>query len=171
MMFSQESVEQFFAGFLLFFVLASENRHDFPLCLCRIDEVDPVGADAMTSQEGVYLEGKVECRTACGHGPDLSFWGKDEDFGGEEVELDGIEEVHRVGLRVVQDFLDSAQPVVEFVVVFGCVVAIFVFPVGRKSLFGNFVHALGTYLYFCDVECLVAVGFWVHQPVAHAVGV
>ena len=66
-----------------------------------------LGTDAVASQESVYLESKVECRTVGWHRLDFTLWCEDEDFGCEEVELDGIEEVHGVRLRVIEDFLDG----------------------------------------------------------------
>ncbi len=54
----------------------------------------------------------------------------------EEVELDGIEEVHGIRLRIVQNLLDGAEPVVQLVLIF-CIftfVSFLVFPVGSKPL-------------------------------------
>ena len=141
-----------------------------------------LGSDTVRAQEGVDAEGKVECRTARRHGLDFALGGEHKDFRGKEVELDGVEEVHGVGLWVVKDFLDGAQPVVQFVFVLGELLlhAVLVFPVGSKALFGYFVHAVGTYLHLNpsslfrhegDVERLIAVGFRMREPVAQAVGV
>ena len=113
-------------------------------------------------------EGKVECCTSCGHRLDFPLGGKDEYLRGKEVQLDGVEEVHCVRLRVVQDFLDGAEPVVQLVLVlreFG-LLAVLVFPVGGKALLCHLVHAVRAYLHLnpssllrhqCDVQSLIAV--------------
>ena len=67
-----------------------------------------LGTDAMATEECVDGEGEVEGGTAGGHGLDFALGREDEYLGGKEVELDGVEEVHGVGLRVVEDFLDGA---------------------------------------------------------------
>ena len=126
-------------------------------------------------------EGKVESRTAGRHGTYLALRREDENLGGKKVQLDGVEEVHSVGLGVVKDFLDGAQPVVEFVLVLGNlpVLAVLVFPVSGKALLGNLVHAVGAYLHLYpasllrhqrDVQGLVAVGLGMAEPVAQPVG-
>ena len=151
------------------------QRHEFMVDL---------GPDAMGAKEGMDLESKVEGCASGGHGHDFALGGEDEDFAGKKVELDGVEEVHGVGLRVVEDFLDGAQPVVEFAVAgvhfLRAVVAFLVFPVGGKSLLGYFVHAVGAYLHLYpaarvrherDVQGLIAVALRVVEPVAQAVGV
>ena len=68
---------------------------------------------------------------------------------GKKIELDGVEEVHSVRLRVVKDFLDSGEPFVKFVFSLNfCLVAFLVFPVCSKSLFCNVIHAARTNLHF-----------------------
>ena len=74
------------------------QRHQFVVHLC---------SDTVASEEGVDGEGKVESRTSGGHGLNLALRCEDEYLRCEEVELDGVEEVHCVGLRVVEYFLDS----------------------------------------------------------------
>ena len=53
-------------------------------------------------------EGEVECRTACWHGLDFTFWGKDENFRRKEVQLDGVKEIHGIRLWVVQNLFDGS---------------------------------------------------------------
>ena len=143
-----------------------------------------LGADAVGAEEGVDAEGEIEGRAAGGHGLNLALWREDEYLAGKEVQLDGVEEVHGVGLWVVKNFLDGAQPLVQLGLVLGVllflVVALLVFPVGGQSLFGNLVHAVRAYLHLYpvslfrhqrDVQCLIAVGLGVVEPVAQTVGV
>ena len=108
------------------------------------------------------------------------FGGDHEDFRGVEVQLDGVEEVERVGLRVVEYFLDGVEPFFQFVLAVGRGLAAFlVFPVCRKALFGHLVHARGADLHFdplsgaaheSDVQGLVSVGLGVGEPVAEPFG-
>jgi len=123
-------------------------------------------------------ESEVQCRAVLWHGLDFALRGEDEYFGSEEVQLDGVEEVHGVRLRVVQDFLDGAEPLFQFALVF-LGRSVLVFPVGGKALFGNVVHAFASDLHFYplalvahqgDVKRLIAVGLRVVHPVAQAVG-
>ena len=58
-------------------------------------------ADAMAAKESVQLKGEVECGASCGQHLYLSFRRKHENLGCNEVQFDGIEKVHRIGLRVV----------------------------------------------------------------------
>ena len=121
---------------------------------------------AVGAKEGVDMESEVESRGVVGHGLDFTFRREDEDFFREEVELDGVEQIKRVGLWVVEDFFDGVEPFVEFIlVVVG--ILILVFPMCRKALLGNIVHAVGTDLHFNPftlgrhkrvVESLIAIG-------------
>ena len=138
-----------------------------------------LGTDTMATQESVNLEGKVESRTTGGHGLDFTLRCENEDFGSEEVELDGVEEVHGIGLWIVEDFLDGGEPVAQFSLVLSYLFSLLVFPMGGKSLFGHFVHALRTDLnlyppafarHQCDMERLIAVGFGVVEPFPQTVG-
>ena len=96
----------------------------------------------------MYLESKVERSAAGRHGLDFAFRGEHEYLGGKEVQLDGIEKVHGIGLWVVQNLLDGAQPFIQFVLILGIFTFVFVFPVSRKALFGHLVHAVTAYLNF-----------------------
>ena len=127
-------------------------------------------------------EGEVQCRTSCRHGLDFSLGGEYENLGSEEVELDGVEEVHGVWLWVVKNLLDGTQPFVQLGLILGIfdVFSLLIFPVGGKPLLGYFVHAVRAYLYLYppsllrhqgDVQGLIAVGFWVVEPVAQPVWV
>ena len=127
-------------------------------------------------------EGKVECRTTGRQGAYLSLRCKHEDLRGKEVQLDGVEEVHRVGLRIVENLLDGSQPLVQLIFILRvfAIYTVFIFPVGGKALFRNLVHAVGTDLYLYPtalfghqrhMECLIAIGLWLREPVAQPVGV
>ena len=127
-------------------------------------------------------EGKVESRTACRQGADFALGGKYEYLACKEVELDGVEEVHGIGLWVVQYLLDGAQPLVQLVLVLGVFLAntVLVFPMGSKALLGYLVHTVGAYLHFnpltgfrhqCNVQGLITVGLRLREPVAQTVGV
>ncbi len=139
-----------------------------------------LGSDAMGAEEGVHAEGEVEDCAACRHRLELAFGCHDENLVGKQVELDGVEEVDGIRLRVVQDFLDLVEPSVQFVLAFlRGLVALLVFPVGGKAVLGDVVHAAAAYLHLnpfarlaheCGVEGLVAVGLLVVHPVAQAVG-
>ena len=139
-------------------------------------------ADAVAAEEGVDGEGKIEGGSSRRHRLDFSLWGEDEDLRGEEVQLDGVEEVHGVGLWVVEDLLDGAQPVVELVLVLRVFLfnTVLVFPVGSETLLRDLVHTVRTDLYLYPsallrhqrhVECLIAVGLGVGEPVAQTIGV
>ena len=145
----------------------------------RHEAVVDLGTDAMAAEEGVYLESEVEGRTACGHRLDLALWREDEYLGSEEVELDSVEEIHRVGLRVVENLLDGAQPVVELALVFSVLLSLLVFPVGGEALLGYLVHAVAAYLHLYpppllrherDVQGLIAIRLGMGEPVAQPVG-
>ena len=148
------------------------QRHKLMVYLCSY---------AVASEEGVYGEGEVECSASCRHGLYLSLRCEHEDLRREEVELYGVEEVHGVGLWVVEYLLDGVQPLVEFTFVFSKLYlsSFLVFPVCCKSLFGYLVHLVRAYLYLypsalfrhqCDVQCLVSVCLRVVEPVAQSVG-
>ena len=146
------------------------ERHQFMVDL---------GADTVAAEERMYLESEVEHRTASRHGLHLTLRREDEDFGGEEVELDGVEEVHGIGLRVVENFLDGANPFVQLHILVGGA-ALLVFPVSGKALLRDVIHAVGAYLHLYPltllrhhrgVERLVAVRLRMVDPVTQTVGV
>ena len=127
-------------------------------------------------------EGKVERRTVGGQRADLTLRRKNEYLAGKEIQFDGVEEIHRVGLRVVEYLLDGTQPFVQLVFVLSVFLfhAVFIFPVGGKSLLGYLIHAVRAYLnlypsalfrHQCHVECLIAIGLRMREPVAQTVGV
>ena len=66
-----------------------------------------LGANAMTAEEGVNGEGKIESCTACGHRLDFSLRCKNEYLAGKEVQFDGVEKIHCIGLGIVKNFLDG----------------------------------------------------------------
>ena len=134
----------------------------------------------MAAKERMYLESEVECGASGGHHLYFAFRSKHKYLGSKEVQLDGIEEIHCIGLRVVEYFLYGVQPIVQFSLVLSNLCAFLILPVGSKSLLGNLVHTVGTYLNFNPltllrhkryVQSLVSVGFRVVYPVAQTVGV
>ena len=147
----------------------------------RHELVVHLGTDTMRAEEGVYLESEVERRTSGRHSLDFALRCEYEYLACEEIELDSVEKVHRIGLRVVKNLLDCRQPVVEFgIVVNVFVVAFLVLPVCCKSLFCHLVHMVGAYLHLNPlallrhqrhVQSLIAVGFGMVHPVAQSVGV
>ena len=114
------------------------HRHQF---------VVDLGSDTMRAKESMDSKSKIKCGTICRHCLDFTFGRENEDFTGKEVELDGIEKVHRVGLRIIKDLLYGAQPVVQLIVIIALLVMFLIFPMGGKSLFGNFVHSIRPDLY------------------------
>ena len=98
-------------------------------------------SDGMATNKGVDGESKVERSAASRHGAEFTFGGEDKDFAGKEVELDAVEKVHGRGLRVVKDFLDGVEPLVQFNFSRGFrLFAIFIFPVSSQSFLCNFIH-------------------------------
>ena len=148
------------------------QRHQF---------VVDLGTDTMTPQEGMDGEGKVEGRTTRRHRLYLTFWGEDKYLAGKEVQFDGVEEVHCIGLRVVENLLDGAQPVVQFCLVlriFLVLQTVLIFPMGCKPLLCHLIHAVRAYLHLypltclrhqSDVQGLITVGFRMTEPVTHTV--
>ena len=103
-----------------------------------------LGTDTVAAEEGVDGEGEIEGCTVGRQCTDFSLRGKYEYLTGKEVQFDGVEEVHGVGLWVVEDLLDGAKPLVQFGFVLRIFFfyAVFVFPMGSKSLLRNLVHAV-----------------------------
>ena len=140
-----------------------------------------LGTDTMRPQEGMDAEGKVQRRASSRHRLDLTLRCEDENLRSEEVEFDSVEEIHGIGLWVVKNLLDGAQPFVQFRLVLRKLFlhAVLVFPMGGKPLFGNLIHTVRTDLHLYpsslfrhqgDMQCLVAVSLWMTQPVTQAVG-
>ena len=138
-------------------------------------------SNTMAAEKGVDGKSEIEGGTAGGHRLDLSLWRKDEDLAGKEIEFDGVEEIHGIGLRVVENFLDGTEPVVQLCLIL-CVFFVFqtvlVFPMSGKSLFCHLIHTVGTNLYFyplaclghqCHVQGLIAIGLRMTEPVAQTV--
>ena len=122
-------------------------------------------------------EGEIQCRSVLGHGLEVALRGKDEYLVSIEIELDVVQEVNGIGLRVVQDFFDGLQPLGQLALVLASS-ALFVLPVGGEALFGHVVHPLTAYLHLYplavvahkgDVQGLVSVRFRMAYPVAQAV--
>ena len=136
-------------------------------------------SDAVGTQECVNLECKVKCRAVGWHCDDVTLRSKHKYLRRKQVELDGIEEVHRVRLRVVENLLDSLQPSVQFVLRYALrihrVAVILIFPVSGKTLFCDVIHVGRAYLHLYPLallthqrhmESLITVGLRVRQPVA-----
>ena len=102
-------------------------------------------ADTMFAELRVQLESEIERCRALRHGLDFSTRCEDEHFAREEVELEGIEEVHGIRFGIIEDFLDGSEPFVEFV--FASFVG-FVFPMCSESALCYFVHSVGADLDF-----------------------
>ena len=62
--------------------------------------------ETVASHKTMDGEGKIERRGASGHILEVAFGGEHQDFVGIEIELDSIEQIERIWLRVVKDFLD-----------------------------------------------------------------
>ena len=161
------------------------RREDFHLVAAlelvakRHEFVVHLSPEAMRTEEGVDGESKVHHRCACRHLAQLALRREHHNLVRKEVELNRVEEVERVGLRVVEDFLDRIEPLVQFVLVVSGVLVL-IFPVRGKTLLGDVVHAVGADLHLNPlpvlahkrvVERLIAVGLGVGHPVAEARGV
>ena len=121
-------------------------------------------------------EGKIERRGASGHILEVAFGGEHQDFVGIEIELDSIEQIERIWLRVVKDFLDGIEPAVELALVVRRIL-ILVLPMRGKSLLRDVIHTIGTNLHLNPfallahegvVERLIAVGLRIGKPVTEA---
>ena len=66
-----------------------------------------LSSDTVTAQECMDRESKIECRTVLRHSLDFSFGGEDKNFGCKQVQFDGIEEIERIRLWIVQNFLNG----------------------------------------------------------------
>lgn len=67
-------------------------------------------SDAMAAQECMDGECKIQCRTVLRHRFDFTFRSEDKYFRSEQVQFDGIQKVHGIRLRIIQNFLDGTQP-------------------------------------------------------------
>ena len=76
-----------------------------------------LGTDTVVAKECMYAVCKVQGSAVLRHCLDVTFWREYEYFGGVQVQLYCVEEIKRVGLRVVKYLLDGVQPVLELVVV------------------------------------------------------
>ena len=132
--------------------------------------------ETVASHKTMDGEGKIERRGTSRHILEVAFGGEHQDFVGIEIELDSIEQIERIWLRVVKDFLDRIEPAVEFALVVRRIL-ILVLPMRSKSLLCNVVHTIGTNLHLNPfallahegvVERLIAVGLRIGKPVAEA---
>ena len=136
-------------------------------------------SNTVATQECVDGESEIQCRTILWHGLDFSLRGKYKDFRSEQVQFDGVKEIHGIRLWVIQDFFDGTEPFFQFAFIV-MTISVFVFPVGCKSLFCNVVHAFTADLYFnplslvtheCNMERLITVWFRMVYPIPQAVWV
>ena len=136
------------------------------------------GADAVAADVCVQGESEIQRCRILRHGLDFTFRGKHKYFRCEQVQFDSVQKINGIRLGVIEYFLDSAQPFLQFSFIFAAA-AFFVFPVGGKPLFGNVVHAFAADLDFNplsvvahegNVQGLVTVGFRMAHPVTQAVG-
>ena len=103
--------------------------------------------DTMASQESMDGESEIQCRTVLWHGLDFSLRCKYKYFGSEQIQLDGVKEIHCVRLWIIQNFFDGAKPFFQFAFI-TVVVSVLVFPMGSKTLFSDVVHSFATDLHF-----------------------
>ena len=88
-------------GHYLYLVAASQfvtKWYEYMVYLCP---------DAVCAEHGVYGECEIECCGVQRHRFEFSFWCEHHDFTGKEVEFDIVEEIERVGLWIVEYFLDG----------------------------------------------------------------
>ncbi|MNY16876.1 hypothetical protein D3C86_1501670 [compost metagenome] len=132
------------------------------------------GPDTFCANIGMDLEGKVERCSAKRQLEQGTLRGKNEDLVRKEVHFKIIQKVERIGFRVVQHFPHFHDPLVQTIVV----TRFFIFPVCCKTFFCNFIHPLGTDLYFyplpfwphhCSVQGFISVSFRRRYPIAQAV--
>ena len=123
-------------------------------------------------------ECEIEGCGVFGQGFQFAFRGKYEYFRGKKIEFDRIEKIESVGFGIFEYFFDCFQPNIQFRFFVGT--TYFVFPMSRKSPFGDFVHFSAAYLYLRPVsvgahdgyvQSPVTIGFGVAYPVAGAFGV
>ena len=101
----------------------------------------------MRTKESVYGKGKIQNGAACGHCLEVTFRCHHKYLARIKIELDSVEKIHRIRLRVVQYLLDCGEPAIQFILAILCLLAaVLVFPMGGEPLFGNFIHAAGAYL-------------------------
>ena len=132
----------------------------------------------MVAEVGVENECEIEGCGVFGQGFQFAFRGKYEYFRGKKIEFDRIEKIESVGFGIFEYFFDCFQPNIQFRFFVGT--TYFVFPMSRKSPFGDFVHFSAAYLYLRPVsvgahdgyvQSPVTIGFGVAHPVAGAFGV
>ena len=90
--------------------LGCENLHlvaTLQLMAQRYKLVIYLGTNTVAAEEGVDGECEVEGGASSRQGRYLAFRCEHEYLGSKEVELDGIEEIHGIRLRVVEYFLDG----------------------------------------------------------------
>ena len=139
--------------------------------------VDLAG-NAVCAQLGVQHEGHVQHRGVLGQRDGLALGREHDNLAGKEVELDGVQEVQRIGLGVLEDVLDGLQPCGQLALFLA--LANLVLPVGRKSALGDVIHVPAAYLHLHpiavrahhgDVQRTITIGLGRADPVTHAVGV
>ena len=123
-------------------------------------------------QEGEIEYGSPLCECA-----DIATRCENEDLVSIEIELEGVQEGDSIRVGVGEYIFDFAQPFIQFVLALS---ARFVAPMGSQSVFCQFVHAVGAYLYLDPLsvlphhghmQCLITIGFGGGNPVADTFGV
>ena len=145
------------------------ERHEFMVHFCT---------NAMRTEECMDMESEVE-RCSSGRERDYFSLGfEDKYLLSKEIELDSIEEIHSIWLWIIKNFLDSAEPVIEFSLIIGFAIALLIFPMGGKSLLCNLIHAVGTNLHLypsalithkSHMESLIAISLRMTEPVTQTV--
>ena len=101
-----------------------------------------LGTYAMGTQCRVYAEGKIQYGTLRWHGLEITLRSNHHYLVGIQIQLDGIQKVHGIGLGVIQYLLDGREPLLQLVfAILLSLASILVFPMGSKTLLCNIVHA------------------------------
>lgn len=121
---------------------------------------------------------QIQCRTVLRHRFDFTFRSEDKYFRSEQVQFDGIQKVHGIRLRIIQNFLDGTQPFSSSPssslpppsLYFQCAAK----PCSATSFIRSLRICTSIHWPCCSSELrevLIAVGFRMAYPVAQAVWV
>ena len=127
-------------------VLGGDDLHDLAgleLVVKAHDAAVDLGAGHGVADPGVDGVGKVDGGGTGGKGDHVGVGGKDEDFVGEEVHLQGADILFGVGvLLVFQQAADPGKGLLGAQLLLAH--ALLVLPVGGHAVFGHVVHVPGT---------------------------